>query len=373
MRKIITKILIAFPVLLIIYASFRIAFYNFPVYNNQPSPNKRPDGTYHYKGAIHLHTNFSHDGTGTVPELLLAASKSDLNFVIVTDHNNLNSKEYEGYKQGVLLIAGVEVSTPYGHFLAFDTDELLDETEKTDYFFKRIKSRGGFSVIAHPTSPSNPWTDKKNLDFDGVELLTLKTYLENSFRPPFLRGLISTIFTPINFRWSMLNLLTYPEKEIEFLSEALATHPVFITCGSDAHGKPSYDKVIDFCINHIITDTPLTNDYVIDKKIILSAIRNGSLYIANDFIANADNFYAYMDIDPSTNTRSLKVGIKDFTPKDQIKINVYAMDKKVFSTKENSAVVKGLPSEHLRVEIMIDVPSVLFGTIEVPWIFALIS
>ncbi|MCX7958924.1 MAG: CehA/McbA family metallohydrolase, partial [Deltaproteobacteria bacterium] len=342
------------------------------VYTIQPYPNKRPDGTYHYKGAIHLHTNYSHDGIGTIPELLLAASKAELNFVIVTDHNNMNAKEYEGYKQGVLLIAGMEVSTPYGHFLALDIGEDLKETERTDYFFKRIKSKGGFSVIAHPTSPSNPWTDKKNLEYDGIELITLKTYLENAFRPPFVRGIFSTIFTPVNFRWSMLNLMTYPKREIDFLSDALATHPVFITCGSDAHGKPPYDKVIDFCLTHIITDTPLTNEYTTDKKIILSAIRNGSLYIASDFIANADGFYAYMDINPKDNTRTLKVGIREFPEKNRLKINVFAMDKKVYSERGNSAVIKGLPTKHLRVEVMIDIPSVLFGSSEILWITALI-
>lgn len=372
MKKIITKLLIILPVILIIYFVLRIAFYSFPVYNVQPPPNKRSDGTYHYKGAIHLHTNYSHDGTGVVPELLLAASKSDLNFVIVTDHNNLNAKQYEGYNQGVLLIAGTEISTPYGHFLALDIDETLKETEKSDYFFKRIKSKGGFSIIAHPTSPTNPWTDRKNLDYDGIELINLKTYLENSFKPPFLRGAISTLFMPINFKWSMMNLMTYPEKEIKFVSEALITHPAFITCGSDAHGKPSYDKVIDFCINHIITDTPLTNNYEIDKKIILSAIKNGSLYIASDFIANADNFYIYMDPEPKNNSRTLKVGVKDFPKNDILKINVYSMDKRVYSAKGNSATIKGLPNEHLRVEVMIDVPSVLFGHTELLWIIAIV-
>ncbi|MGB9599129.1 MAG: PHP domain-containing protein [Myxococcota bacterium] len=372
MKGIIAKFLIALPVIFIVYTTLRIALYDFPVYDIKQPPNRRADGTYHYKGAIHLHTNYSNDATGTIPEILLAASKSELNFVIVTDHNNLNARKHEGYNQGVLLIAGMEVSTSYGHFLAFGIDEPLKESEKNDYFFKYVKSRGGFSIIAHPTSPSNPWTDKKNLDFDGVELINLKTYLENSFRPPFLRGIISTIFSTLNFRWSMLNLMTYPKNEMKFLSEALTTHPVAITCGSDAHGKPSYDRVIDFCINHIITDTPLTNNYDIDKKIILSAIRNGSLYIASDFIANADNFYIYIDPDPQDNTRTLKVGIKNFPQQDLLKINVYAMDKKVYSRRGNSATIKGMPNEHLRVEVMIDVPSILFGSTEILWITAIV-
>ncbi|MCX7943424.1 MAG: CehA/McbA family metallohydrolase [Deltaproteobacteria bacterium] len=372
MKNVVAKIVIVSPIIFIIYVSFRIAFFNFPVYDVKPQASKRPDGTYHYKGAIHLHTNYSHDGIGTVSEILLAASKADLNFVIITDHNNLSIKSYEGYKQGVLLIAGMEVSTPYGHFLAIDIDEPLKESERSDYFFKRVKSKGGFSIVAHPTRHSNPWTDKKNLDFEGIELINLKSYFEDSFKPPFLRGIISTLYSPINFRWSMLNILTYPRKEIEFLNDALATHPVFITCGSDAHGKPPYDKVIDFCINHIITDTPLTNDPITDKKIILSAIKNGSLYIANDFIASADGFYAYMDVNPTDNTRTLKIGVRDFPNKDALKINVYSNKKRIFSQKSNSAVVKGLPITPIRVEVTIEIPSVILGKKEILWITALI-
>jgi len=372
MKGIVTKLLIFLPIILIVYCSLRIVLYELPVYKPQPVPNRRADGTYHYKGAIHLHTNFSHDGVGTVPQLLLAASKFEMNFVITTDHNNINAREYEGYNQGVLLIAASETSTPHGHFLALDIDEPLKESEKSDYYFKRIKQKGGFSVIAHPSSPTNPWTDKKNLDFDGIELINLKTYLENSFRPPFLRGIISTMYMPINLRWSMMNLLTYPDKEVEFLFDALATHPVIITCGSDAHGKPSYDKVIDFCLNHIITDTPLTNSVDVDKKIILSAIRNGSLYIANDFIANADSFYIYMNQNPATNTRNIKIEVKDFPENNLLKIRAYSMNKLVSEQRGNSMTLK-LPSlEHTLIQVFIQVPSVLFGTTEVLWITALV-
>lgn len=372
MRNFITKIIIALPIILVVYVSLRIALFSFPVYNIQPTTNKRPDGTYHYKGAIHIHTNFSHDGVGTISELMLAASKAELNFVIVTDHNNLSAKEYEGYKQGVLLIAGTEVSTPFGHFLALNINEVPRESERSDYFFKRIRQKGGFSIIAHPTSPSNPWIDKKNLDYEGIELITLKTYLENSFRPPFLSGIISTIFIPVNFKWSMLNLITYPQKEFDLLSDALETHPVFITCGIDVHGKPSYDKVIDFCLTHIITNTPLTNDYRVDKDIILSSIRSGLTYIANDFIASADSFYAYMDINPQNNTRDLKVGVKDFPGEDQLRINLSSKNKMLFTQKGNAAVIKNLPNTPLRIEVMINIPSVFIGSYEVLWITALI-
>jgi hypothetical protein len=372
MKRIITKIVIALPVLLFVYSTMRIIFYDFPVYTPRPASTKRSDGTYHYKGAIHIHTNFSHDGTGTIPQLLLAASKAELNFVITTDHNNLDAKEYEGYKQGILLIAATEVSTPAGHFLAFDIDEPLRESEKSDYYFKRVREKGGFSIIAHPTSPTNPWTDKKNLDFEGIELINMKTYLENSFRPPFLRGLISTMYTPLNFKWGMMNLLTYPEKEVELLFDTLAIHPVTIICGIDAHGRPSYDRVIDSCINHIITDTPLKNSPESDRKIIISAIRNGSAYLAYDFIASADNFYIYAGQSSTSSLRTIKAEVKDFEKRDMLRFRVYSK-KRMISEQKGESITLKIPSfESVLVQVFIEVPSIFFGNTELLWITALV-
>lgn len=372
MKRLLSKVILLLPVILIIYSSLRISFYELPVYRTLSPPSRRSDGTYHYKGVIHIHTPYAQEGAQDIPKLLLAASKADLNFVIVTNYNNIEVKRHEGYRQGVMLIAGIEITNNYGHFLALDTDETLTETEKSDYFFKRVREKGGFSIISHPVSPVSPWTDRKNLDYEGIELISLRTYRENRFRPPFLRGIISTIFSPFNFRWTLLNDLTYPVKEIEFLSDALSTHPVFITCGIGKIKKTNYKQITDFCLNHIITDTPLTNNYNIDRKIILSAIRNGSLYIANDFIAPADNFFIYLTNSPSGRDRTLRIGIKDFPHKDAIRFKIYSNNRQIATSIGDSMSITHLPYGALRVEVYLKVPSVLFGSSEVLWINALV-
>ena len=74
------------------------------------------DGYTRVAGVVHVHTTLS-DGGGTVDDVVAAAKAAGLGFVAVTDHNNVDAKPYEGYRDGVLLIAGAELSTTAGHVL----------------------------------------------------------------------------------------------------------------------------------------------------------------------------------------------------------------------------------------------------------------
>ena len=45
-----------------------------------------------YKGAIHIHSRYS-DGTGSLKQIVSAGLKSNLDFLIITDHNSLRLKK----------------------------------------------------------------------------------------------------------------------------------------------------------------------------------------------------------------------------------------------------------------------------------------
>src|ERR1044071_3826653 len=70
------------------------------------------------RGVIHVHTNRS-DGTGSVDDVTRAAAAAGLQFVIVTDHGDgTRTPDLPDYRNGVLYIDGVEVSTIDGHLVA---------------------------------------------------------------------------------------------------------------------------------------------------------------------------------------------------------------------------------------------------------------
>ena len=46
------------------------------------------------------------DGGGTADEVIAAARAAGLGFVVISDHNNLDAKPLEGYRDGVLVLVG---------------------------------------------------------------------------------------------------------------------------------------------------------------------------------------------------------------------------------------------------------------------------
>jgi len=64
-----------------------------------------------YVGAIHLHSCYS-DGSGTLREIADAAGRAGLDYVVLTDHDTLVPRDdrWQGWRDGVLLVAGVEIS-----------------------------------------------------------------------------------------------------------------------------------------------------------------------------------------------------------------------------------------------------------------------
>src|SRR4029078_11558273 len=70
------------------------------------------------RGAIHIHTRRS-DGSGTVDDVVRAASRAGLKFVILTDHGDgTREPDAPTYRNVVLCIDAVEISTTNGHVVA---------------------------------------------------------------------------------------------------------------------------------------------------------------------------------------------------------------------------------------------------------------
>ena len=67
-------------------------------------------------------TRRSPTAAGTPEEVIRAAKATGLAFLGITDHNNLDAKPLEGYRDGVLVLVGSELSTPAGHVLGLGLD-----------------------------------------------------------------------------------------------------------------------------------------------------------------------------------------------------------------------------------------------------------
>ncbi|NWG21768.1 MAG: CehA/McbA family metallohydrolase [Chloroflexi bacterium] len=102
-----------------------------------------------YPGALHMHTHFS-DGSGSVEDLAIAARDAGLRWIIITDHDDLRAKAWEGWLHDVLVIAGYEITPPRNHFLVLGIDRLVDHHLPPQAFIDEVYAAGGSGIIAHP-------------------------------------------------------------------------------------------------------------------------------------------------------------------------------------------------------------------------------
>ena len=128
------------------------------------------------KGDLHAHTLAS-DGVHTPEELAVKAQRNGLDFVAVTDHNQMVSKDALPRLAGVTMIPGVEWTHYQGHANFLGVDRAYDEpfatntAEEARARFELARVRGALIMINHPLDPSCGFQfDLNALPFDVVEV-----------------------------------------------------------------------------------------------------------------------------------------------------------------------------------------------------------
>ena len=143
------------------------------------------------KGAIHIHTEHS-DGSGSVNDVLRAASHAGLDFVIITDHDTKEADaDLESNRpDGVLVMVGAEVSPAYGgHCLALGAGEVTGYRWMPEqHFLHKLRRDGADTYIAHPEGRVKPtfgihlreWRTWQEEHFTGLEIWSyMHDWVEN--------------------------------------------------------------------------------------------------------------------------------------------------------------------------------------------------
>lgn len=128
------------------------------------------------KGDLHIHTLAS-DGVLTVDELAQRARRHGLDFLAITDHNQMVSAESLPQLPGLTLIPGIEWTHFKGHanFLGvekpYDEPFFANSTEEVEARFRSAHSRGALISINHPFEEACPFQfDMDSLPFDCIEI-----------------------------------------------------------------------------------------------------------------------------------------------------------------------------------------------------------
>jgi len=269
----------------------------------QPLPVVGPettDGFTRVAGVVHVHTTAS-DGSGTPATVAATAEALGLSFLAITDHNNLDAKDVEGYHGATVVMVGVEASTQSGHLLGLGIPDPVfrfsgDAWDALD----DVRLLGGAAFAAHPTSPREDfrWTGWDLPGRWGIELFNG----DSQWRDADSWGLVqSALLYPLNQRYALLRSLMRPRAAISRWDALLAGRDVPGIAGADAHARlalsrklslpvPSYASMFSLVQNHVLLEAPLEGDPQRDGRAIVEALARGRSYLGVDALAPANGF-----------------------------------------------------------------------------------
>lgn len=267
-------------------------------------PNEvSPQQSFSYKGAIHIHSRYS-DGTGTLKQIVSAGLRANLDFLIITDHNNLRLKKEgkEGwYKDKLLVIVGEEVSHSNQHLLALGVNEVIPKELKPEQSSLAIQQKGGFGIVAHPDGKyqfhfkkrdySWKYWDVKNIE--GLEVWSYMFDWVKNIKP-----------------WNLPYYFTYPDRAITGPeNKTLARwdslnriRRVIGIGGVDAHAKGvwplqifPYEQLFKSIVTYVICESELPKDRKSATEILLNRMRRGNCYFAYEEYSKAADFRFWLE------------------------------------------------------------------------------
>lgn len=267
-----------------------------------PAPG---DGFTRLKGVVHVHTTLS-DGGGTPAEVVAAAQAAGLDFLFITDHNNLDAKGSEGYHGRLLVGVGTEISTTDGHLLALGLpDPPLRFYGDPDAALDDVRVLGGVAFAAHPHSPRVDFRWRR-WDLPGAWGLELLNG-DSQWRAAGAWRLFRTLTGyAVNREAALVDSLSDPAATLAQWDRLLASRPTPVLAGADAHSRvalgrergsggralrfPAYEPVFRLVRNHVLLDAPLSGEPARDLATLAAALGRGRTYVAMDALAPADGF-----------------------------------------------------------------------------------
>ncbi len=258
-----------------------------------------------YRGNIHMHSRAS-DGAGEVADLVAAARRAGLHFIILTDHNYLIDQGEEGWRDGVLTLIDIEVNDRHqqpeqNHCLTLGVhDDVTPYAADPQALIDVVRQRGGLTFLAHPIDKASPflpdtypWTIWDIEGFTGIELWNymseFRPYATNKFK-----GLLISLWP------QFFTTGPFPEMLAKW-DELLLQQPTVAIGGSDAHARiyqlgPIRRRVFPYEVcftavnTHILSTEPMHGEYEHDRRLVYDALREGRCWVGYDRLHATDDF-----------------------------------------------------------------------------------
>ena len=141
---------------------------------------KRADLKQCFKIDMHVHSIYSRDAFTEPRVAIRYALKKGLNGIAITDHCSVKggilAKKYSSNK--IVVIPGIEVKSPYGHFLLLNIEKPPAKLVSIFEIFEWCRLQGGLVVLAHPYSMFPPirGLNKVVRYVDAVEIVNSNSF-----------------------------------------------------------------------------------------------------------------------------------------------------------------------------------------------------
>ncbi|MDT5062375.1 MAG: hypothetical protein QOH63_2834 [Acidobacteriota bacterium] len=260
-----------------------------------------------YKGVIHVHSSLGGHSYGNLADIITAANRNNLNFVVMTEHTSplmdTSAMTLNGVHAGVLFINGNEINTAsHDRMLLMpgSVEAAAANTIGSQEVLTRQKAQGGLSFIAYPQEFQS-WDVN---DYVGMEVYNLYTNTKKiNYFVTFFDGLWSY--------WSYPDLMfarfyERPNDDLKRWDELIArkNQRVVAIAGADAHANVGfrigdltgkeliglhldpYERTFHIVRNHVLIEKeqPLTSET------LLGALASGHSYIAFDLFGDSTGF-----------------------------------------------------------------------------------
>jgi hypothetical protein len=279
---------------------------------------------------LHIHSSLS-DGHGTYEEIAVAASKSGLDVIIMTDHN-VFPRGLEGYygpdNKQVLVLTGEEIHDQTrlpqkNHLLVFNTrQDFAKLADRTQVMVDQINKNGGMAFIAHPidlelkafSEPNISWTDWTIHGITGLELWNgmseIKSVSKNALQAAFYAFFPDYLpHGPLQGTISIWDDLLSKGERIIAVGGADA-HNMIVRAGPIRKQVFPYSYHFRTINNHLLIPEKLSGNLENDKHMIYDALRKGNLFIGYDLPCNTRGFHFTAQGQSETVTMGAEISAK---------------------------------------------------------------
>ena len=279
-------------------------------------------------GALHVHTEYSNDAVGSVAELAAAALSTDLDYVIVSDHQSNDDPDSiprPVYQDDVLLLFSQErgLDREIGRVLVEGVDTVLFLGDTTDKLREVAARPGVLAIISHPRSTSEveSWKTAHAGGAHAWEVFNLDDVFARRMTSAETVAHGVGILTSHALRKGERSLLRlyrngFDEPGAPAFDSVYALGPITALAALDAHPKvrrfgrlwPSYRTPMATLVNHVLLDGPLPSDAGPAAASVKDGIKGGRVFISFGDTQAASTFRMYV-----TDSGARVAGIGDET------------------------------------------------------------